>query len=328
MTVLPDADGVFRERRTARVDAPAAVTWSCVADLGGEPGWYAVNRLWALRGRIDSVLGGPGLRGRPARELRPGDPVDGWRVESVRPGRALVLVSEHVLPGWARLEHEVQPAGTGSLLVQRLAWHPRGRVGRLFWRLELLLHAVVMRAMVRGMAREAARRGRGATPSTESVWDYPRPPAVDRSGGEVVIVTLGGRVAARTDRAIRVLETSHPPTYYLPRSAFAHGVLVPAQDPRRTVCEFKGAATYWDLVEGTTRLPRAAWSYEDPVPAYAPLRDHVAVMPGTVEDAVLPGDGCTVDGERVVPQAGGFYGGWATSRVTGPFKGEPGTLGW
>lgn len=162
MTVVPDADGVFRERRARWVDAPAPVVWSCVADLGGRPGWYAVNRLWVLRGWIDQGLGGPGLRGRPDRELRAGDPVDGWRVESVDPGRSLVLVSEFALPGVSRLEHRVVPLGDpahpGTLLEQHLAWHPDGVVGRAFWRVELPLHVSVMSAMLRGLAREAERR--------------------------------------------------------------------------------------------------------------------------------------------------------------------------
>ncbi len=163
---------------------------------------------------------------------------------------------------------------------------------------------------------------------TESVWDYPRPPAVDTSGGELVRVVLGGVEVARTDRAVRVLETFHPPTYYLPCDAFVDGVLRPAAERRTTVCEFKGVAGYRDLVVEGTRLSRAAWSYGWPRPGYEALRDHVALMPGVVDGATGPGDGCFVDGERVRPQEGAFYGGWVTSRVTGPFKGGPGTLGW
>lgn len=164
--------------------------------------------------------------------------------------------------------------------------------------------------------------------TVESVWDYPRPPAVDTRGGELVRVVLCGREVARSDRALRVLETSHPPTYYLPRDAFVPGVLKPATEGRRTVCEFKGAADYWDLVVGGLRLARAGWSYDRPLPGYEQLRGHVALMPGHVDGAEDPGDGCFVDGERVVAQEGGFYGGWVTSRVTGPFKGAPGTLLW
>jgi uncharacterized protein (DUF427 family) len=162
----------------------------------------------------------------------------------------------------------------------------------------------------------------------ESVWDYPRPPAVDTDGGEDVRVVLGGAEIARTRQAVRVLETSHPPTYYLPLDAFGAHVLRGALEPHPTFCEFKGVATYWDLVTGRTSLPRAGWSYERPAPGYEALRHHVALMPALLDRAVRPDDGCFVDGERVRPQEGGFYGGWVTSRVRGPFKGAPGTGAW
>lgn len=152
----------------------------------------------------------------------------------------------------------------------------------------------------------------------ESVWDYPRPPAV-RESTELVEVRLGDRVVASTDRSLQVLETSHPPTYYLPADAFEDGVLVPVSGT--TWCEYKGRASYFDLVVGERVAARAAWHYAEPAPAYDVLRGHVAVLPGSV-------DSCWVDGERVTPQEGGFYGGWITSRVSGPFKGGPGTLGW
>lgn len=155
-------------------------------------------------------------------------------------------------------------------------------------------------------------------PGQESAWDYPRPPRVEASR-ERVVVRLGGRVIADTTDAVRVLETSHPPVYYLPRSAFAPGVLQPAE--RHTVCEYKGAASYLDVVGGGARAAGAAWFYPAPLPGYADLADRVAVYPGRMDE-------CTVDGERVRAQAGDFYGGWITSRVVGPFKGEPGTLGW
>lgn len=160
------------------------------------------------------------------------------------------------------------------------------------------------------------------------MWDYPRPPAVDSSGGEEVRVVLGGVEVARADQALRVLETSHPPTYYLPRGAFAAGLLRPALDGRPTVCEFKGVATYWDLRAGHLLVPRAGWSYDAPRAGFEMLRDHVALMPGLLDGACGPDDGCFVDGERVRAQAGGFYGGWITSRVRGPFKGAPGTRSW
>ena len=155
-------------------------------------------------------------------------------------------------------------------------------------------------------------------PDQESVWDYPRPPRVEPSGEEVVVV-LGGEVVARTRSALRVLETSHPPAYYLPYASFAEGSLVPVGGT--TYCEFKGTASYFDLVAGGRRAARAGWTYRQPSPGYQAILEHVAVMPGQL-------DRCTVDGEVVVPQAGGFYGGWITPRVVGPFKGGPGTTGW
>ncbi|GAA2094357.1 DUF427 domain-containing protein [Microlunatus panaciterrae] len=155
-------------------------------------------------------------------------------------------------------------------------------------------------------------------PGQESAWDYPRPPRVEQSTERVEVV-LGGAVIAGTSSSLRVLETSHPPTYYLPRDAFVNGSLRPCRGS--SWCEWKGTARYFDLISGDVVAPRAGWTYPDPSPGFAPLRDHVAVMPGLV-------DACLVDGEKVVPQQGGFYGGWITSRVVGPFKGGPGTQGW
>lgn len=155
-------------------------------------------------------------------------------------------------------------------------------------------------------------------PNRESVWDYPRPPAIDPTT-ERVEVWFAGTCVASTQTALRVLETSHPPTYYLPRECFLDGVLVPT--PGATVCEWKGEAAYYDLVVGDRVAPRAAWTYPEPAAGYEPLVGHLAVMAGSV-------DACFVDGERVRPQEGGFYGGWITDRVAGPFKGVPGSAGW
>ena len=152
----------------------------------------------------------------------------------------------------------------------------------------------------------------------ESVWDYPRPPRVEPSE-ELVEVELGGRVVATSRTSWRVLETSHPPTYYLPRDCFAAGVLRPTAG--HTWCEWKGQASYFDLVTGDRVALRAAWTYSRPTAGFEVIAGAVAVMPGLV-------DRCTVDGEVVEPQPGGFYGGWITSRVRGPFKGGPGTAGW
>jgi uncharacterized protein (DUF427 family) len=153
---------------------------------------------------------------------------------------------------------------------------------------------------------------------TESVWDYPRPPRVGPST-EHVVVTHRGVVLADTTSSLRVLETSHPPTYYLPRDAFTDGVLRPADGA--SWCEWKGQAAYFDLVVGDEVLPAVAWTYPTPSHGFEQLVDHVALYPGRV-------DRCTVDGEVVEPQPGTFYGGWITSRVTGPFKGVPGSSGW
>lgn len=169
--------------------------------------------------------------------------------------------------------------------------------------------------------------GRPATPpgpAQESVWDYPRPPAVDPSG-EHVVVRLGDTVVADTRRSLRVLETSHPPTYYLPLDDVAEGALVPV-DGTGTWCEFKGRAAYLDVVghDAAGRAvvaPQAAWTYPDPSPGYEALRGHVCLYPGRMSE-------CTVDGEVVAAQEGDFYGGWRTSRVVGPFKGGAGTWGW
>ncbi len=155
-------------------------------------------------------------------------------------------------------------------------------------------------------------------PGQESVWDYPRPPAV-RACERPVEVWFGGRVVCRTQSSWQVLETSHPPTYYLPREAFVRGVLQAGEGG--SFCEWKGAARYLDLVVGDRTAPRAAWFYPRPSPGFEMLAGHVALYAGRT-------DGCYVGGERVVPQPGGFYGGWITSEVTGPFKGGTGSRGW
>jgi uncharacterized protein (DUF427 family) len=151
------------------------------------------------------------------------------------------------------------------------------------------------------------------------VWDYPRPPRLEATTNHIEVV-LGGQVVARTDAALRVLETSHPPTYYLPRSCFDDGVLRPVAGGG-SFCEWKGQASYFDLVGGDVVARRAAWHYPTPTASFADIVDHVALYPGAVER-------CTVDGEAVRAQPGGFYGGWVTSSVVGPFKGEPGTMFW
>ena len=155
-------------------------------------------------------------------------------------------------------------------------------------------------------------------PGQESVWDYPRPPRLESFAGRITI-ELGGEVIASTDRGWRVLETSHPPTYYLPRSAFRDGVLREA--PGSSWCEWKGRARYFDLFTDTAVAAKAAWNYPEPTAGFEEISDAVAVMAAAV-------DRCTVNGEAGVAQPGGFYGGWITSWVAGPFKGGPGSAGW
>ena len=152
----------------------------------------------------------------------------------------------------------------------------------------------------------------------EKVHDYPRPPRLEPVPQRIRIV-LGGQTVADTTAAFRVLETTHPPTYYLPPDAFVAGALLPSA--RTSFCEWKGRARYWSVRGGGRTVPDVGWSYPDPSPAFAALRDHVAVYAG-------PMDACFVDDEQVTPQPGGFYGGWVTSNLIGPFKGSPGTEFW
>jgi uncharacterized protein (DUF427 family) len=151
----------------------------------------------------------------------------------------------------------------------------------------------------------------------ESVWDYPRPPAIDPVDHHVV-VKLDGVTIAESRRAVRVLETSQAPAYYLPPDDVRLDLLPEATG--RSFCEWKGHATYHHVVVGDQVVDSAAWRYPDPVPAFDAIRDHIAFYPHRVE--------CFVDGERVQPMPGTFYGGWVTSRVVGPFKGGPGTATW
>jgi uncharacterized protein (DUF427 family) len=152
----------------------------------------------------------------------------------------------------------------------------------------------------------------------ESVWDYPRPPRLERTGARVTIVHAG-QVIVDSEQCRRVLETSHPPVYYVPRDDIADGVLEPGTG--RSHCEFKGVAAYWDLVVGDVRVPQVGWSYARPTPAYTDITDAVAFYPSRVDE-------CRVGGELVRAQEGDFYGGWITADIAGPFKGGPGTRGW
>ena len=155
-------------------------------------------------------------------------------------------------------------------------------------------------------------------PGQESVWRYPRP-AIAQPSNRHVRIEHRGVLVADTRAAVRTLETSHPPSWYLPPADVTPGLL--RRSARRSLCEWKGQAVYWDLVIGDEVLRDVGWSYPAPTPAFASLHDHVAFYAG-------PLDSCTVDGEQVRPQPGGFYGGWITSDLAGPFKRVPDSMGW
>jgi len=155
-------------------------------------------------------------------------------------------------------------------------------------------------------------------PGQESVWDYPRPPRLEPTSRRIRVL-FAGITLVDSRRAIRVLETSHPPVYYVPTDDIRMEFLRP--NLARSLCEFKGVASYYDVVVGERIAPQAAWSYLHPTPAFEAIRGHLAFY-------AAPMDACYVDDELVTPQPGGFYGGWITSDIVGPFKGEPGTWGW
>jgi uncharacterized protein (DUF427 family) len=150
------------------------------------------------------------------------------------------------------------------------------------------------------------------------VWDYPRPPRVEVVTDRIRVVHAGVLIAD-SHSALRVLETSHPPSFYVPPADVDLSLL--EQSATSSWCEWKGAATYWTVRVGDAVSVDAAWSYEDPVAAFEAIRGHLAFHPVRVDE-------CRVGDERAVAQPGGFYGGWITSRVVGPFKGGPGTAGW
>jgi uncharacterized protein (DUF427 family) len=152
----------------------------------------------------------------------------------------------------------------------------------------------------------------------ESVWDYPRPPRLEPTPRHIVVI-FNGEVIAETRRAMRVLETSHPPVYYIPPDDIQMQYLLPTD--RTTFCEWKGSASYYTIQVGDRTAKNAAWYYPNPTPPFADLKDHVAFYPAEM-------DVCYVDGERVTPQPGRFYGGWITADIVGPFKGEKGSMGW
>jgi len=155
-------------------------------------------------------------------------------------------------------------------------------------------------------------------PGQESVWDYPRPPKLEKSDSQIKVI-FNGETIAETRGAYRVLETSHPPVYYIPQEDIKEGVLEPTS--KTTFCEWKGIAKYFTVQVGEKSSGNAAWTYRDPTEDFRRIKDYVAFYPDKM-------DACYVDGEEVKAQEGSFYGGWITNDIVGPFKGERGTENW
>ncbi|GAB4332139.1 MAG: DUF427 domain-containing protein [Phototrophicales bacterium] len=155
-------------------------------------------------------------------------------------------------------------------------------------------------------------------PGQESVWDYPRPPRVEPASKPVKVI-FNGVVIAQSNRAQRVLETSHPPTYYIPIEDIQMQYF--KLTPHMSFCEFKGRASYWTITVGNQSAINAAWGYKNPTQGFEAIKNHIAIYASRV-------DACYVGDEQVQAQTGDFYGGWITSDIVGPFKGAPGTQGW
>ena len=155
-------------------------------------------------------------------------------------------------------------------------------------------------------------------PGQESVWDYPRPPAIEPFKGHLRIV-LNGEVIVDSNSSYRVLETSHPPTYYIPISDFKEGTVLKTSGS--SYCEWKGTAEYYHLSAGDQLIRKCAWGYPNPNPRFTQINEHISVYAHMVE-------ACYVNDELVKAQEGDFYGGWITSKIVGPFKGGAGTWGW
>lgn len=152
----------------------------------------------------------------------------------------------------------------------------------------------------------------------ESVWDYPRPPRLEADHRRVRVL-VGDRVLADSKRAIRILETASPPSFYLPPEDVDQRML--REEIGSSACEWKGLATYWSVVaDQTTILKAVGWSYPVPKPAFASIAGWLSFYPGRLH--------CEIDGERVQAQPGGFYGGWMTREIVGPVKGSQGTGHW
>lgn len=155
-------------------------------------------------------------------------------------------------------------------------------------------------------------------PGQESIWDYPRPPKVELFEKNIR-VEFAGRSIAETSISYKVMETASPPCYYIPQEFIKMEYLIKSN--HKTLCEWKGSATYWSINVDGNISENAGWSYPVPWKGFELIKDHIAFFAGRV-------DGCFIDDEKVRPQAGDFYGGWITSNITGPFKGDPGTEHW
>ena len=155
-------------------------------------------------------------------------------------------------------------------------------------------------------------------PGQESVWDYPRPPKLEPVN-KTIEVYFNDELIVRTNRAYRVLETSHPPTYYIPPEDIKMEHMVPSS--RSTYCEWKGRGSYFHVRAGDKQADDAAWYYSEPYERFRPIRNYVAFYAHKMQR-------CIVNGEIATPQPGNFYGGWVTSEITGPFKGVEGSFGW
>lgn len=155
-------------------------------------------------------------------------------------------------------------------------------------------------------------------PDQESVWDYPRPPRIERSNKRIQVV-FKDMIVAESVRSQRILETSHPPVYYIPPEDVDMSYIQPSS--HQSYCEWKGIAQYYTIAVGEEKSINAAWYYPNPTDYFAVLKNHLAFYPSRV-------DACSVDEERVTAQAGDFYGGWITKNIVGPFKGGMGTRGW
>lgn len=152
----------------------------------------------------------------------------------------------------------------------------------------------------------------------ESVWDYPRPPKLEPTNKHIQVF-FNRELLADTHGAWRVLETSHPPVYYIPPEDIRMDYLNPSEGG--SWCEWKGQAAYFDVLVRDKVAEKVAWTYPRPTPSFQAIKDHLAFYAWAM-------DQCFVDGELVRPQPGNFYGGWITDDIVGPFKGEPGTMGW